>query len=439
VDGRWLVMPKDSPFYPPWWYRTVFRLPAEYQGKNLILHLDGINYKANVWLNGEKVADAEEVIGMFRRFEFNVNDYVRPGEDNCLAVETIAPGKLPEKRYRTKQVEATTGWDDHNPQPPDMNVGIWQDVYITATGPVRVRHPYVATDLDLPSLEMAHLTVSAELTNVTDAQVSGELTGKIEAITFSQSVNLAPNETKLVKFAPDKFSQLNIANPRVWWPNPVGQQELYDLDLAFTVKGAVSDSEHVRFGIREATTYINDEGWRGYRVNGKNILIRGGAWMTCDMLLRLDPKRYDALVRYAREANLNMLRSEGFSIRETEDFYSICDKYGVMVTQQIFGRSIPDEDLAIACIEDMMLRIRNHPSLVHFLGHDQFGVLGHAQETVDVAHEGKTLSRPGVGDWVELAVDKQHRTWGEEGRHVSHFSVAQDAGYVVAGAAFLNQ
>jgi len=371
VDGRWVVMPKDSPFYPPWWYRTVFRLPAEYQGKNLILHLDGINYKANVWLNGRKVASSDDVIGMFRRFEFPISGYVRPGEDNCLAVETIAPGKLPEKEYRTKQMEATTGWDDHNPQPPDMNVGIWQDVYITATGPVRVRHPYVVTDLDLPSLEMAHLTVSAELTNVTDAAVTGELTGMIEDITFSQNVTLAPNETKLVKFTPDRFSQLNIANPRIWWPHPVGPQELYDLDLAFTVKGDVSDSERVRFGIREATTYINDEGWRGYMVNGKNILIRGGAWMTCDMLLRLDPKRYDALVRYAREANLNMLRSEGFSIRETDDFYNICDKHGVMVTQQIFGRSIPDEDLAIACIEDMMLRIRNHPSLVHFLGHDE--------------------------------------------------------------------
>jgi exo-1,4-beta-D-glucosaminidase len=138
-----------------------------------------------------------------------------------------------------------------------------------------------------------------------------------------------------------------------------------------TVNGQVSDGESVRFGIREVTTYINDEGWRGYMVNGKKILIRGGAWMTCDMLLRLTPKRYDALIRYAKEANLNMLRSEGFSIRETEEFYSLCDKHGVMVTQQIFGRSIPDEDLAVKCIEDMMLRVRNHPSLVHFLGHDE--------------------------------------------------------------------
>jgi len=371
VDGRWLVMPKDSPFYPPWWYRTVFRLPAAYEGKTIILHLDGINYKANVWLNGRKVADSNDVVGMFKRFEFNVNDYVRVGEDNCLAIETIAPGKLPDKRYRTKQLEATTGWDDHNPQPPDMNVGLWEDVYISATGPVRVRHPYVSTDLDLPSLDVAHLTVSAQVVNVTEKAVTGELAGAIGSVAFSQNVTLAAKEAKWVKFTPDKFDQLNIRNPRLWWPNPVGPQELHDLKLAFTVNGQVSDDESVRFGIREATTYINDEGWRGYMVNGKKILIRGGAWMTCDMLLRLTPKRYDALIRYAKEANLNMLRSEGFSIRETDEFYSLCDKHGVMVTQQIFGRSIPDEDLAIECIEDMMLRIRNHPSLVHFLGHDE--------------------------------------------------------------------
>src|SRR5690606_5408880 len=109
----------------------------------------------------------------------------------------------------------------------------------------------------------------------------------------------------------------------------------------------------------------------GYRINGQDVLIRGGAWMTADMLLRLHPRRYDALIRYARDAGLNMLRSEGFSIRETDDFYALCAHSGVMVTQQRFARSIPDEDLSVDCIRDMLLRIRNHPSLVHFLGHDE--------------------------------------------------------------------
>ncbi len=370
-EGRWLVMPKDSPFHKPWWYRTEFTVPEAFKGKHITLHLDGINYRANIWLNGMQIADREAVIGMFRRFEFDVDEHVVVGKKNCLAVEIIAPGDLPEKRYRTKQLEATTGWDDHNPIPPDLNMGIWQNVYLRATGAVAIRHPYVATDLELPSLKKARLTVSARLINKTDKPVEGELAGVIESRKFSKPVKLGPNETREVAISPDDSQQLTIADPRVWWPNPVGSQELYDLGLKVSVNGQVSDAAATRFGIREATTYINDEGWRGYKVNGKNILIRGGAWMTCDMMLRLSERRYDALVRYAKEANLNMLRSEGFSIRETEEFYDICDRYGVMVTQQIFGRTIPDEKLAIACIEDMILRTRNHPSLVHFLGHDE--------------------------------------------------------------------
>ncbi len=370
-EGRWLVIPKDSPFRSPWWFRTEFLVPAAYKGKNLSLHLDGINYQANVWVNGKKIADSQSVIGMFRRFEFAVNGVLKPGEKNYLAVEVIPPGLIPDKVYTTKQIEATTGWDDHNPQPPDMNLGIWQNVYVKATGPMELKNPHVVTRVDIPSLDAAHLTITAELKNRENREIAGEIQGTIEKIVFSQKVNLAAGETKLVTFSPDQFKQLNISKPRLWWPNLVGSQELYDLELKVTAGGGVSDGTDIRFGIREATTYINDEGWRGYMVNGKKILIRGGAWMTSDMLLRLTPRRYEALVRYAKEGNLNMLRSEGFSIRETDEFYGFCDKYGIMVTQQIFGRNIPDEALAVKCIEDMMLRIRNHPSLVHFLGHDE--------------------------------------------------------------------
>ena len=67
-DGRWLAMLKDSPFYPNWWYRKSFVVPSELKGKKMVLHLDGINYKANVWLNGQQIADSSKVIGMFRLF-----------------------------------------------------------------------------------------------------------------------------------------------------------------------------------------------------------------------------------------------------------------------------------------------------------------------------------------------------------------------------------
>lgn len=369
-EGRWLVMPENSPFRPPWWFRTEFDLPPTYKGKHLRLNLDGINYQANVWVNGKKIADARDLIGMFRRFELPMDGHVRPGS-NCLAVEIIPPGLLANRTYGTKQIQATTGWDDHNPQPPDMNMGIWREVYLTASGPIIIRHPYVASKVKLSSPAAAELRVSAELSNLSEREIVGELRGEIENIRFSQLVRLGPKEARTVVFTADRFAQLRIRRPRLWWPHPVGTQELYRLRLSVLAAGQISDSTEVRFGIRDATTYLNEEGWRQYTINGRRILIRGGAWMSADMLLRLDRRRYEALIRYAREANLNMLRSEGFSIRETDEFYDLCDEYGVMVTQQLFGRSIPDEALAIACVKDTILRIRNHPSLVHFLGHDE--------------------------------------------------------------------
>ena len=370
-EGRWLVMPQNSPFRSSWWYRTEFEIPADFRGRYLRLHLDGINYQANVWLNGHRIADAAQVIGMFRRFEFPIAEQARPGSKNYLAIEIIPPGLLPLRTYGTKQIQATTGWDDHNPQPPDMNMGIWREVYITASGPVIIRHPYVASKVALPSLAFAELKISAELTNLSAREVIAELRGEIEATHFAQTVRLTAGETRLVRFTAESFPQLRIRRPRLWWPHPVGPQELYRLRLRVAVQGRLSDSTELSFGIRDATTYLNEEGWRQYTINGRKILVRGAAWMTPDMLLRLSRPRYQALIRYAREACLNMLRSEGFSIRETDEFYDLCDRYGVMVTQQLFGRSIPDEALAIACVKDTILRIRNHPSLVHFLGHDE--------------------------------------------------------------------
>lgn len=382
-DGMWLRHLDDSPFRVPWWYRIEFTPAPLQQDTCFTLHLDGINYKANIWLNGKKIAGEDQVTGMFRRFEFPVTDHLRFNEKNVLAIEIIPPGLLPEKHVNTKQLEATTGWDDHNPQPPDMNMGIWQPVYLKTQGPVSLRHPYVDSDLSLPGMESARLTALAWLKNNTNQPQTCLFSGIVEGRQVSQEVTLAPGEEKEAVLAPEQHPELILQSPRVWWPHPAGEQPLYDARFSVSVNGRESDSATLRFGIRSAESYINAEDWRGYKINGRNILIRGGAWMTSDMLLNLEDSRYEALVRYAREANLNMLRSEGFSIRETESFYDLCDRYGIMVTQQLFGRNLPDEALAIACVEDTLLRIRNHPSLVHFLGHDET----FPTDTLDAAYQ----------------------------------------------------
>ena len=160
-----IEMPADSPFKPSWWYQTSFEIPAGFAGKQIWLHFDGINYRANIWMNGQKIAGTDRVVGMWRIFEFNVTAMARPGKSNALAVEISAP----------RPDDLANTWVDWNPMPPDKNMGLWRPVYLTATGPVEIRHPQVLTKLDLPSLATAHLTVRAELENPTETAVAGNL------------------------------------------------------------------------------------------------------------------------------------------------------------------------------------------------------------------------------------------------------------------------
>ena len=123
-------MDKNSPYARSWWYRTEFQLPPEFTGRTVWLNFKGINYRANIWLNRRKLADAKDVAGAYRTYEFNVSSFVLPGEANVLAVETFAP----------TEKELGINWVDWNPAPPDKNMGVWADVSLSTSGPVSVRY-----------------------------------------------------------------------------------------------------------------------------------------------------------------------------------------------------------------------------------------------------------------------------------------------------------
>src|SRR2546423_539377 len=195
-------MPEDSPFRCSWWYRTEFPLPADFSGKNAWLHLDGINYRANIWINGQKIADSTEVAGTFRIFEFDASKFLHPGKRNALALEVLAP----------QEHDLALTWVDWNPTPPDKDMGIWKDVYLITTGPVTLRHPFVQTKLDA-DYRQAALTISAELHNASKQLVKGVLRAQFEGARLEEAVELAAGETKVVAFAPEKYAQLKLADP----------------------------------------------------------------------------------------------------------------------------------------------------------------------------------------------------------------------------------
>src|SRR5271165_6922158 len=133
-----LAMLDDSPYKCGWWYRTEFRLPADFAGRSVALHLDGVNYRADVWLNGKQIASKNDIAGTWRVFELNLAGALAANADNVLAIEVFP---------QTPDDLAIT-WVDWNPSPPDKNTGLFRDVYLTAGGPVLLRFPYVANKLD---------------------------------------------------------------------------------------------------------------------------------------------------------------------------------------------------------------------------------------------------------------------------------------------------
>src|SRR6202171_1394335 len=185
-------MPKDSPFRCSWWFRTEFTLPADYERKVAWLHFLGINYRANVWLNGQKIADAKDVAGTFATFEFNVSKSLRAGKPNALAVEVSAPGKD----------DLGITWVDWNPTPPDKDMGIWKEVFLTSSGDVALRNPFVSSKLE-NDYKAAALTISADLRNASEHAVSGVLRAEVDGKQVSQQLSLSAGEAKTVSFAPE--------------------------------------------------------------------------------------------------------------------------------------------------------------------------------------------------------------------------------------------
>ena len=358
-----IMMPPGSPFRHAWWYRTEFTLPAEFSSKTLWLAFDGINYRANVWVNGVQIASSDKLAGMWRLFEFDVTAAARPGQANSLAVEVFPP--------QPRDLAITLV--DWAPMPPDKEMGIWRDVHIIATGPLRLRYPAALSQLSSPANDEAALTVRAEVSNAADHPVAGVLKGKIENIEFQQPVRLGAKETQVIHFTPQAFPQLKIAHPRLWWPAPVGPQNLYDLNLQAEVDGQVSDSSHIRFGIRQVTSKLDQQGHRLFQINGKNILIRGAGY-SFDLMLRSTPEKQKEQLQYVRDLHLNALRMEGKL--EDEHFFDLADEMGILMMPgwcccdqwEMWPQwDQEDEHIAGASLHDQALRLERHPSVFVWL------------------------------------------------------------------------
>lgn len=384
-----------------YWFHNQFLLPELRPGQQVWLKFRGINYSADVFLNGERISyDTHE--GMFLRQKYRITQHLNSTEPNNLAVIVYPPAPVGEANggqggdgtiARSVTQQYTPGWDWVCPV-RDRNTGIWDKVSIDITGPVDIRDPYVKTRVPGKRFpgnkqEPAFLNISTKLLNASDEQQEGMLVAKIGKKEWSVPANLLPGEQKTVA-----IPEIKIENPKLWWPNGMGEPNLHDIEIHFEQNQEISDSESFHFGIRETASYFDEKsGGRVFLINGQKIFVKGGNWISSDLLLRHTPERYETEVKMHAEMNMNMIRIWGGSITERSEFYEACDEYGLLVWQDLWvtgdcnGRwfdpmkkesqarrhDYPDNhSLFIRSVIDQVKMLRNHPSLYLWCGGNEF-------------------------------------------------------------------
>jgi hypothetical protein len=368
------------------WYRRTFELPEAFSGRQLWLRFAGVNWKADVFLNGRLVGRIRTALG---RAEFNVSGLALPGGLNGIAV-LVHPVAHPGPAHHNLLYQplgnggvlgldsptfvSSIGWN-WLPTIRGRNAGIWNHVTLAATGGLSLQDPWVVTRLPLPDTSSAELTVNSEVRNSTNQPLSADLVGTIGPLVFRHPVSVPPRSTLAVSLDSQTVPGLHFAQPRLWWPNGYGDPALYRLDLRIEADGEVSDEKTVSFGIREIGTQVR-RGVLFLFVNGRRIVLRGGNWGMDEGMLRCDAAGYDLRAALHRAMHLNMIRN-WVGMVGREEFYDACDRNGMLVWDDFWlanpvdGPAPTDHSLFLVQARDKIRRVRSHPSVALYCGRNE--------------------------------------------------------------------
>ena len=375
----------DSYFFSDFWYRNEFELPEDFMDGKTWLEFDGINWKAEIYLNGKYLG---RIDGAFKRGRFDISETAKAGA-NALAVRIIKnknAGSVKEKNendtgrnggmlgYDNPTFHASIGWDWISTV-RGRNIGIWNDVRVVKEGLVSLDSPFVRTELPLPDTTSAVLTPEVLVKNNSEEPLEGVLKGCIGDVTFEKSVALAAGEEKAVVFCAEEYPQLKVSEPKLWWPNGYGEPNLYESSFSFEVDGAESDRVDFNVGIRQVDTKEIDEVLHIY-INGRRFIGRGGNWGFSETNLTYRAREYDIAVAYHADMNFNIMRNW---VGQTGDMelYQACDRYGIMVWQDFWlanpadGPDPADNAMFLDNALDFVKRIRQYPSMVIYCGRNE--------------------------------------------------------------------
>jgi hypothetical protein len=402
-DNQYAI--SDSYFCADFWYRDVFLAPASGSQHFVWLNFDGINWKAEVFLNGQSLG---RIDGAFKRGRFDVTNLIHPGAENVLAVRILFnanPGSTKDKAGRTVNggalgrdnptFHAAAGWDWISTI-RGRDDGIWNKVLLTTTGAVSIQNPMVTTTLPLPDTTQADVSIETTLHNEDVKPVTGTLRVKFGDVTVEAPETLQPSATTDVRMTPDIYPVLHFSNPRLWWPVGYGDANLYPVTVSFVADGQISDTTTFQVGVRQFT-YSEEGGVLKMWINGRRFIARGGNWGFSESMLRYRQREYDIAMRYHRDLHFNMIRN-WVGMTDDEGFYDAADRYGIVIWQDFWlanpwdGPNPDDNSLFLANAWDYLVRIRNHASLGLFCGRNE----GYPpQEIDDGLRNLVTMLRPG--------------------------------------------
>jgi hypothetical protein len=448
-------LPNDpNPWKKPYWYRTVFKVPASDNGRHFQVIFKGINYRAAVWVNGTQIADSAQMSGMFGEYSLDISKLVNPGKDNVMAVKIYPldyPGLPAEEQLKAfgdffanggptgdigKNVTmlCSVGWD-WMPPVRDRNIGIWAPVYLRTSGGVTIAEPKVVTTLpNLPDTSAARISLSLKLLNHYNSDENGQLTVTVspenfegESLKFTKDISISKNAASVVELNPENTSDLIISNPHLWWPNGYGKPNLYRIRMQYSNRTGISDDTTFVFGIRTVGTKaldVNGTYRRDFYLNGRRIHITGGAWVP-DMMLNRDSLRYDYEFHLCRNSNINLVRIWGGGVTPRDEFWDAADRYGLLVwsdfwvtgdTQGEFKGS-PDwpieGDVFVRNVKSTILRIRNHPSLLLWTGGNE----GHARKELYDAMRESIITLDGTRPYIPCSSGFAHLPEGWQGSY----------------------
>lgn len=379
-----------------WEYSTTFNVTADILNKDKVqLDFKGLDTYADIYLNDKQIASTNN---MFREWQIDCKEYLKAGE-NRLQVYLHSPintdlpklealgyalpasndqsenGGLGNKRVSpfARKAPYHYGWDWG---PRFVTSGVWRPVYLQAWDKARIVDVYFRQDK--LNLEKAELTAQVEL----DILNAGKYTIKI-----SDQKNSIDVLHQLDEMEPGNQTveiPILINNPRLWWPNGMGEAYLYNFDVRLIDNNSILDTREISIGIRtlELVREADKNGKSFYfKINNKPVFSKGANYIPNDVFLpRVSPGKYEYVIKSAADANMNMLRVWGGGIYENDIFYDLCDKYGIMVWQDfMFACSMyPGDDAFLENVRQEAIqnvqRLRNHPSIALWCGNNEIDV-----------------------------------------------------------------